>query len=384
MLKTILASSVAVGALLFTSGASAGAGDDYPPNAVPGHCYQRVFLPESTETYQEKIIDSPERVETRIIPAVYGVEQKQIVVREARTEYITIPATYRTVTETVVITQETTRTEFIPATYETVTEQVLVREAHTEWRPGKPHMGKEYGYGYEHPRSVRVLPTGDVLCLVEVPAEYRSITRQVLKTPGHTVTMTIPGESRTITRQIIDQPAHVEKREIPAEYSTVTIRVITTPERTETYTVPATYKYVTKTRVLVSSHFDWREYECHQVIHTEDQGPAPHHYQRYESHPVHPDADDGERGALPSPVTPGFDYRTRELSANTAAASHQVGGDPQVAHMQAALSKRGYYQGPIDGLFTIATGNAMTKFQRDHDLPLGAYNWATAQALGLQ
>ena len=381
MLKTILASSVAVGALLFTSGAMAGGSDDYPPNAVAGHCYQRVFLPETTETYQDKVVDTLERTETRIIPAVYGVEQKQIVVREARTEFITIPATYRTVTETIVIRPESTRSEFIPGTYETVTEQVLVREAHTEWRPGRAG-GPGGKYGYEHPQAIKVLPTGDVLCLIEVPAEYRSVTRQVLKTPGHTVEMTIPAETKVITRQVIDQEAHVEKRVIPAEYSTVTVRVITTPERTETYTIPATYKYVTKTRVVTASRFDWRDYECHTVTHTTDEH-GPYHYQHYEARPVaHPDATDGERGALTVPTTPG--YRSQALASNAAATSHAVSGDPQVAHMQAALAKRGYYQGPTDGLFTIATGNAMTKFQRDHDLPLGAYNWATAQALGLQ
>jgi hypothetical protein len=381
MLKTILASGAALTALMFTTGALAGQGEDYPANAVPGHCYQRVFLPETTETYQDKIIDSPERVETRIIPAVYGLETKQIVTREARTEFITIPATYRTVTETVVTKTESTRTEVIPATYETITEQVLVREAHTEWRPGKA------GTVYDHTRSVKVLPTGDVLCLIEVPAEYRSVTRQVLKTPGHTVEMTIPGETQVITRQVIDQPAHVERREIPAEYGSISIRVVTTPERTETYTVPATFKYVIKTRVVTDSRFDWREYECHEVTHTADHidhPAAPYHYQHYETRPatIHDTDSQGERGALTVPATPGSAYHVRALAQNTP--SHSVSGDARIAQMQSALSKRGYYQGPVDGLFTIGTGNAMTKFQRDHDLPLGAYNWATALALGLQ
>ncbi len=364
-------------AAILCAGAAFAEPADLPPNATPGHCYQRVFLPEQTETYQDRIVDTPERIEKRVIPAVYGEEERRVVLREARTELITIPATYRTVTETVVVRPATTRTEVVPAEYETITEQVLVREAHNEWRPGKPPRGVSYS-------AVKTLPTGEVLCLVAVPAEYKTVTRQVLKSPGRTVEIPVPAETRTLTRQVIDVDAHVEKRIIPAEYGVVKVRVVVQPERTETYTAPATYRYVTKTRVVSASRFEWQEFQCEKK---DEPGytPAPQPYQPPAPHPYHPAAKRTTYGEAEPPAAPAYAPRREPPAYASAQAQASVGvrGDTLVAKAQVALAQRGYYQGPADGLLTEGTRQAMARFQRDQHLREGAYTAETAQALGV-
>jgi len=370
-LRPVFAAGAALSTLLIAGSALAGAPDDVPPNAVPGHCYQHVELPPVVETYQERVLDIPEHTATRTIPAVYGFEDKPVVIREGRVEHIMIPPTYRTVTETEVIRPETTRTEQIPARYELVTERVLVREAHTEWRRG---------YGpVSDPDMPRVHTDRDIVCLIEVPAQYDWVTRHVLRSPGRTVEITTPAEVRTRAREVIDQPAREETHEIPPIIRMVHERVVVQPERVETYTVPPTYRTVVKTRVVSPGRFEWREFACRHV--------------RHGLRPQHDEGSDGERGAIDPALAPAYAGPPSGLAQNAppqnalpqnGRGEHGVAADGSIKRLQTALAQRGYYGGPIDGLFTIPTGDALTRFQRDKDLPLGGFNFATAQALNLQ
>lgn len=365
-----LIGGVAVAALLCMTSASAamaGApGGDFPPNAEPGKCYEKVLIPPSYESYTEQIIDIPGRVETRVIPAVYGEELRQVLVREERVEYITVPATYRTVTETVVLKAASVRTETVAAVYETITERVMVREAHYEWRRGVPPHERP-----SEPGKTKVLATGEVLCLVEVPAEYSMVTRQVLRTPERTVEIQIPAETQLVTRQVIDQEARVEKRVIPAEYRSVKVRVVITAEHIETYTIQPVYKTVTKQRMVTDTQFQWRQIVCN---YGDDAAPPP-----------------PPRYSPPPP--PRYDPPARPTSYNTPSQPMPYGGSrssasvqisPQlVRDMQSALGMRGYYSGPRNGVMSSQTQNALTHFQTDRRLDTGRVTNETLLALGV-
>ena len=76
----------------------------------------------------------------------------------------------------------------------------MIREASTQ-REARPCMvGKA--------RQVKAVAGGrvddDVMCLVEVPAEYRTVTTASRKTPASTCEIEIPAEYRTVTRQVVD------------------------------------------------------------------------------------------------------------------------------------------------------------------------------------
>jgi hypothetical protein len=387
---------------MFPSAALAGGdygGTDYPPNAEPGKCYQKVLIPQQYESYTEQIVDAPGRTETRVIPAVYGMQSQQIIVREERTEYITIPATYKTVTETVIIKPASKKTITIPAVYKTISEQVLVREAHTEWHRGIPAKDIQ-AYGYQ----TKVTATGEVLCLILVPAEYTTVTRQVLVTAEQTQTVDIPAETQVVTRQVIDQDARVEKRVIPAEYRSVQVRVIVTPERLETYDIPPVYKTVTKQRMVSDNRFEWRVIDCKDGYPVEAQPggyqpPPPRGYGPPPPAPPPPKYNTPPRRYTPPPppkyVPPpaepvqssGYGNMPEQPKAYTALASANktdMTTTPLVIRdVQTALGIRGYYGGPRNGVFSAETRAALAKFQSDRRLDIGRITIDTLRALGV-
>ena len=320
---------------------------DLPPNATPGHCYGKLLIPEVTETFTDQVIDQASRTEIKVIPAVYGTTTQTVVASEAHVEYETISATYKTITELVTIKPAITRKITVPAVYGEVTEQILIREAHNEWRRGTRRPSDVVV-----PGSDKLLPTGEVICLIAVPAEYKTVTHTVVKVAEQVREVVDPAVTQTITRKVVDTPARVIEHQVPATYKTVTVTTIVQPERTETITIPATYRTVTKTRVVAASHFEWKVIECKGEV---AEGPAHHDEAVAEHTVVH-------------------HYYASGLAH---------GGDSETQALQEALQKRGYYDGPLSGRFTAATQLAMVRFQRDNHLARGTYDEATALALGL-
>jgi hypothetical protein len=64
------------------------------------------------------------------------------------------------------------RVETIPAKYEEVEEKVLVEEAHSVWQKGRGLIEKVDN------------TTGEIMCLVEVPASYKTVRKQVVVKPA--------------------------------------------------------------------------------------------------------------------------------------------------------------------------------------------------------
>lgn len=297
---------------------------DMPPSADPGECFARVLIPETTEVVAERVVDQPERTEIRVIPATYETVTEQVMVREESTEYRVVPATYETVTEQVVVQPERTETTVIPATFETYTEQVMVRPAYTTWKPGAGLFGRAAaGTGGAVPAGFEQA-TGELLCRVEVPAEFETVTRTRIATPERTETTVIPAVFETVTKQVVATPPSVEQFVIPAEYDTVTVRRLVTAKSEETITIPATYKTVEKRVVTGGGGLEWREVLC-------DTNAAP----------------------------------------------------AKIAEVQRALTAAGY-QAPADGTFGPQTLRAMEAFQRDNGLPVGYLTVSTVRALGVE
>ncbi|HTK36701.1 MAG TPA: peptidoglycan-binding domain-containing protein [Caulobacteraceae bacterium] len=355
-MKTLLAGAAASTLLLNPFGMAYAQAPDLPPNAVVGHCYGKVLVPEQSETYTEQVLETPARTEVRVFPAVMGEVEQRVVATEAYTQRETIPATYRTVVETVVVRPAGVRRETVPAVVETETRQVLVRPARTVWKRGAPGP-----HNVVVPGSRRVVATGEVICLVEVPAEYRTVTRTVVRRPETVREVPIPAETATVTRQVLDQPARVIERQVPATYKTVRVPTVIQPERTETIQIPATYRTVVRQRTTAPSRFEWREVACQQS----QGGPATGYGAPPPRRAPPPAAYHDQGGYLANPAAPA------------------AGGDTTVRSMQSALHDRGYYNGPINGLFSQQTQDAMTRFQRDAHLAVGRLTPETAGALGL-
>lgn len=315
-MSRILTLSVA-GLVLAGVAAAQGTGD-YPADAAPGSCYARVLIPETYEIQTEQVLDQPEHTEARVIPATYETVIQRVLVKEQALTYRVVPPVYEIETEQLLVVPEQTETVVIPAEYETFTEQVLVRPAYVTWKPGAGLFGRQPS-GEDN----ITLATGEVLCRVEVPAQYDTVSRTRLKTPERVETRVIPARFRTIERQVLREPAQVVEEILPAEYEEVEVQRLVTPEQQETIVVPATYKTIEKRTVTGGGTVEWREVLC-------------------------------------------------DSNATKA----------KIAEVQRALAAKGY-KVQADGVFGPATLNAMEDWQEKNGLPVGYLTIGTVESLGV-
>ncbi|MCB1877633.1 MAG: peptidoglycan-binding protein [Chromatiales bacterium] len=229
---------------------SADANELLPPNAKPGECYARVFIPPTYRTETEEVLKSAagERIET--IPAEYGWKEETVMVKEASTKLEVVPATYRTVDERIEVKPASSKIVEVPAVYETQTEEILVKPEHTMWKKGKG------------PITRIDESTGEIMCLVTVPAEYKTVSKRVLVTPATTREVPIPAEYKTITKKVVATPATTRTVEIPAEYKTVKVRTLVRPAGERRIPIPAKYETVSREITVADGHIEWRPILC--------------------------------------------------------------------------------------------------------------------------
>lgn len=133
---------------------------DLPANAKPGECYAKVLIPAKVEGVEETVqVSEEQKVLARIIPAKYEVKR----------------------------------------------ERVLVKEATQVWKPGRGAKEKINQ------------TTGEILCLVEEPAIYKTIEKRVLIAPETPEYKIIPAKFQTITHTKTIEPATMEWRRILCE-----------------------------------------------------------------------------------------------------------------------------------------------------------------------
>jgi len=283
-----------------------------PPNAKPGECYARVLIPPSYTTAEKQIVKSPAAEKIEVIPAEYEWVEERVMVREPGEKLVTQPAVYDWVEEKVVIEPAAERIVTHPPVYDTVTEKILVKPAYTTWKKGRGPIEKVDN------------ATGEIMCLVEVPAEYKTVKKRVLVEPARTETVSIPPKYKTIKKKVMVQPPKVVKKEIPPEYKLVKVKKMVNPPQTRRVPVPAEYETVVERQKVSDARMEWRPILC---------------------------------------------------ETNTT---------PQVVQdIQRALKAAGYNPGPVDGALGSATMQALKEFQRDKHIAEGQITLETLQALGI-
>jgi len=414
-----------------------------------------------TETEQVLAKAASTRIET--IPATYKNVTEQVLAKAASSRIETIPATYKTITEQVMTKPVTYRTQTIPAEYERQTEQYVTKEASTriERIPAKYETQSETietspaTTKWVKKKADRNCLSADpndclVWCLVEVPAQYRTVTKQVrvgcdsgytdngddctrtveipaeygtrttntVKSAASTRQIEIPAEYKTITKKVIDTPASTRTIEIPAEYKTITKRVVDTPASTRTIDIPAEYKTITRsvvdtppsTRVdrkpmIVRTYTETNRVGCPDGYTTDTgaveggSGAGGNGGSGDCIRVVEIPAEYGSttRRVVKTPAT----TRTVEIPAQYATVTRRnlvkKGGFTEwrevlcgekvtgytIRQIQSALSSRGYDPGPNDNILGSRTKAALTKFQKDNNLPVGQLDMETLKALGI-
>ena len=285
----------------------------FPPNAGPGQCYARAFVAPEHKTVKEKVLKRAASERLEIIPASYETVTERVLVQESSSRLEVVPATYKWVEERVLVKPVTQRLTKVPATYETVSEKILVEAAHSVWKKGTGPIQKIDN------------ATGEIMCLVEVPASYKTVTKRVVKTPATTRTIDEPAVYKTIKQKVVDRAASTRTVEIPAKYKTVKVTKLVSPAQEKRITIPEEYQVVTRTEKTKDGHMEWREILCETNM-------------------------------------------TRS----------------KITSIQRALKAKGHNPGAIDGVIGWQTMSAVKAFQKANKLPVDKYlNIQTVKALGI-
>ncbi|MCK5855289.1 MAG: hypothetical protein KAG56_08705, partial [Sulfurovaceae bacterium] len=157
----------------------------------PGTCYKEYFTPEKYKVITEEIVTRAKTEKTEIVPAKYEMVEKTIE---------TSPAGKRTIE--------------VPATYEFKDERILVEKEKTVWKKGHNPAQKLNG------------ATGDIMCLVKVPAKYKIIKKRVVKTPATTKIVEIAAISKTIKVKKLVSEATIKKIAIPEVKKSIQKKVL--------------------------------------------------------------------------------------------------------------------------------------------------------------
>lgn len=197
-----------------------------PPNPRAGACYAQV-----------EYAPNPE-VAVVHVPAVYEWVEEKVEVTPAKEVWQTIPAVYKTVSEQVM-----TDVQEPVQRVETVTEQILVTPARTEWKPGRGAIERVDGH------------TGQIMCLVEIPAVYKTITKQISVESADTRTVSVPVD---VQRQVLVTPAKRQRVIIPPVYETRQVKRLVRPAY-ERLTSSSTAQLASSTS---GPAYQWQEVVC--------------------------------------------------------------------------------------------------------------------------
>jgi hypothetical protein len=284
-----------------------------PPQASPGQCFARVFAPPTYETVTQKVLKQEASQRIKIIPAQFATETEQVMVAAPSERLEIIPAQFAMVEEKVLVKPAASRLVETPARYAKTSEKILVRPAHQVWQKGAGPVQRIDE------------ATGEIMCLVDVPAEYRTVTKTVLQEAASTKLIEEPAVYKTVQKQVMSQPPQTKVVQIPAKFKTITVTKLVTPARKNIIEIPATYQTVSKQVKVSEGQLEWREILCR------------------------------------TNMTP-----------------------ERISDIQSALLQQGFNPGPIDGVIGPKTIAAVNNFQQKNQLPVDKYlNVATLKALGI-
>lgn len=325
-------------------------------NAKPGECYVLIVKDPvyRTESVQKLVKEAGERIEIvppvykavkvrvtseeiqEVVPPVYETVKEQVVVKPASTRLESVPAVFEEVDERVMVKPATKKAIEVPAVYEDVSERKLVREAYTTWKPGTATNIQKIDE-----------KSGEIFCLVEVPAEYQMVTTRVMKTPATIRYEEIPAEYKTVKRTVLKTPETTRSVPVPAEYAEREVTKLVKPATTVTKVVPVDYEREIMTEVQPA---------------TEKRVAVPATYETVEQKVL---------------VTPARQYCTQILCDVNAT-------ENKIVEVQKALQAAGFYSGPIDGVLGPVTMAGVTAYQQSKGMAADGYlTMETVKALGI-
>jgi len=165
------------------------ASQDLPPNAKPGECYAKVFVPEQFDTKTETVC-----------------------VREASERLEIVPAKYEWMEEKVIAKDASTYLETVPAEFERKQQRIQTDPGHTGWRVEKTTRCAG---------DTDLRWADEMYCLVNHDPVYQTVETQVQVKPATVREVVVPAEYQTVRRHKLVAPATTRRVPIAAEFASV-------------------------------------------------------------------------------------------------------------------------------------------------------------------
>ena len=335
-------------------GVVSASGVDLNSSAV-GDCYKEYFVARKFKKFTEEFLIKSEYNETEVIAPEFEVVEKTIVTKAATKKIVEVPAVY-----------------------EEIEEQVLVEAEKTVWKKGQNPAQNVSG------------ATGEIMCLVNIPAKYKTIKKRVLKEPA--------------TTKIV---------EIPEETEVIAIQKLITDTQIKYIPVPAVYETIEKTELESSAKFSWHDakdkmkakykYTGHQVCLTEEPAETkvitkaildtPVSIEEEVVPPTNKMVDVQELVAEAKEIRTPIEAEYKMVSKQVKISDTHVGwkrilcetnmNNNVISEIQTALNAKGYDAGEADGVMGNGTKAALAKFQKDSNLATGGVTYETLDALGI-
>ncbi len=322
-------------------------------SASAGQCFTEYFEAPKFESVKEKILISEASETIQLVPATYEwIEEKQLVAAASQ-KMIEVPAVFETVTERVKV--EDARVEWkkgrgvlekiddatgdimclveVPAVYKTV-EKTVMKSAPRAELVAEPERFE--------PVRVRKMVTEAQQVRTSVPARYREIDKQIMvsegrhfwheqnadttaRKTGNTICKKeIPAKTITINRAVLATPATVTQTEIPARFQSKKVRQLATKATEKRTVIPAVTRDITTRVKITDSKMEWRPVMC---------------------------------------------------ETNTTSTT--------VRRVQEALNKAGYDAGEVNGEVSSQTMSAVRRFQSAHSMATGGLTIELLNKLGV-
>lgn len=311
-------------------------------------------------------------------PAQFRSETQQVVKKEAGQSIDIVPAKYQWVEEKVLVEEASTRVEKISAVYETLTEKVQIAPATTVWKKGSGPIQRIDN------------TTGEIMCLVEVPAQFKTITKRVVRTPATTRTIDIPARYESQRVRKLMESAREIRKEIPAEYTEITRRSKVSDESVAWYLVggvPAESGKPTGNRLCLTDEPARYESVTKRVLKNAASTKRIEVPAKYKSVKIRKLVEAAGENRIPVPAKTDqvskrvkvtderLEWRSVLCETNTTA--------NLVVRVQQALSGAGFNPGPIDGNLGSMTLRAIDAYQRKNSMPRGGLTMDTLRSLNI-
>ena len=208
--------------------------DKATEHLVRPETYYTKCVPAEYAVQECKIMICPPKKIAYALPAKVTCKKVKVMVEEPQTCYSIIPAEYKYVEKEIDIQAPSTSKTWIPAVYKTVEEKIMV----------KPPMRK---CGEGTCAGQKANSEGDpALCVSSEcsPAEYITITKEVLVKEGEVVDAPLAGRKQVVKVKTLCKPAEVKECIIPAKYEEIDVAEIAEPNKIEFKEIPAVYKSV--------------------------------------------------------------------------------------------------------------------------------------------